>query len=112
MTAKPYSERQQKSSEKELQGYLNRLNRMQISEGSCDISDYLGEKVLAGGYDRNFSPESVEVSKKLEPVYEKVAGSMANDSCGQQIMRVRRKQIRSIWMDRVIRFLQMRFIEN
>ena len=42
----------------------------------------------------------------------KDAVSMANDSCGQQIMRVRRKQIRSIWMDRVIRFLQMRFIEN
>ena len=30
MTAKPYSERQQKSSEKELPGYLNRLISMQI----------------------------------------------------------------------------------
>ena len=73
---------------------------------------YLGEKVWQDGYDQEFSPESVEVSKKLEPVYEKCPESMANDSCGQQIMRVRRKQIRSIWMDRVIRFLQMRFIEN
>lgn len=73
---------------------------------------YLGEKVWQDGYDQEFSPESVEVLKKLEPVYEKWPESMANDSCGQQIMRVRRKQIRSIWIDRVIRFLQMRFIEN
>lgn len=35
---------------------------------------YLGEKVWQDGYDQEFSPESVEVSKKLEPVYEKVAG--------------------------------------
>ena len=32
---------------------------------------YLGEKVWQDGYDQEFSPESVEVSKKLEPVYEK-----------------------------------------
>ena len=31
---------------------------------------YLGEKVWQDGYDQEFSPESVEVSKKLEPVYE------------------------------------------
>ncbi len=73
---------------------------------------YLGEKVWQDGYDQEFSPESVEVSKKLEPVYEKVAGKYGKRFMRQQIMRVRRKQIRSIWMDRVIRFLQMRFIEN
>ena len=32
---------------------------------------YLGEKVWQDGYDQEFSPESVEVSKKLEPLYDK-----------------------------------------
>ena len=35
---------------------------------------FLGERVWEDGYDQEFSPESVEVSKKLEAVYEKVAG--------------------------------------
>ena len=43
---------------------------------------YLGEKVWQDGYDQEFSPESVEVSKKLEPVYEKVAGKY-----GKRFMR-------------------------
>lgn len=34
---------------------------------------YLGEKVWQEGYDREFSKESVSVSKELEPVYEKIA---------------------------------------
>ena len=43
---------------------------------------YLGEKVWQDGYDQEFSPESLEVSKKLEPVYEKVAGKY-----GKRFMR-------------------------
>ena len=43
---------------------------------------YLGEKVWQDGYDQEFSPESVEVSKKLEPVYEKVSGKY-----GKRFMR-------------------------
>ena len=43
---------------------------------------YLGKKVWQDGYDQEFSPESVEVSKKLELVYEKVAGKY-----GKRFMR-------------------------
>lgn len=35
---------------------------------------YLGEKVWQEGFDREFSVESVAVSKELEDVYEKIAG--------------------------------------
>ena len=35
---------------------------------------YLGEKVWQEGFDREFSLESVAVSKALEDVYEKIAG--------------------------------------
>ena len=35
---------------------------------------YLGEKVWQDGFDQEFSPESVEVSKSLGEVFEKVAG--------------------------------------
>ena len=34
---------------------------------------YLGEKVWQEGYDQDFSPQSVTVSKELEPVYERIA---------------------------------------
>ena len=43
---------------------------------------YMGKKVWQDGYDQEFSPESVEVSKKLELVYEKVAGKY-----GKRFMR-------------------------
>ncbi len=34
---------------------------------------YLGEKVWQEGYDQDFSPQSVTVSKELETVYERIA---------------------------------------
>ena len=34
---------------------------------------YLGEKVWQEGYDQDFSPQSVQVSKELETVYERIA---------------------------------------
>ena len=73
---------------------------------------YLGEKVWQDGYDQEFSPESVEVSKKLEPVYEKVAGKY-----GKRFMRAADyaspSEADQEHMDgQSQRFLQMRFIEN
>ena len=34
---------------------------------------YLGEKVWQEGYEQDFSPQSVTVSKELETVYERIA---------------------------------------
>lgn len=43
---------------------------------------YLGDRVWQEGFDQEFSPESVEVSKRLETVYERVA-----QKYGRQFMR-------------------------
>ena len=43
---------------------------------------YLGDRVWQEGFDQEFSPESVEVSKRLETVYESVA-----QKYGRQFMR-------------------------
>ena len=40
---------------------------------------FLGERVWEEGFDQEFSPESVEVSKKLGDVYEKIADQYGAD---------------------------------
>ena len=40
---------------------------------------FLGERVWEEGFDQEFSPESVEVSKKLGDVYEKIAEQYGTD---------------------------------
>ena len=83
MTAKPYSERQAEIIGKGIARLLEQINQYTDKMKVLVISPiYLGEKVWQDGYDQEFSLESVEVSKKLEPVYEKVAGKY-----GKRFMR-------------------------
>lgn len=53
------------------------LNQMQTFVPQADVllisPIYLGEKVWQEGYDQDFSPQSVQVSKELEEVYERIA---------------------------------------
>lgn len=59
---------------KGIQSLLDQVERYAPQAKVLLISPiYLGEKVWQEGYDQDFSPRSVEVSKELENVYERIA---------------------------------------
>ena len=55
---------------------------LMLGTNDCKTIFGASAEIIGNGYDQEFSPESVEVSKKLEPVYEKVSGKY-----GKRFMR-------------------------